>query len=732
MRISYVVIFVIGFSLFFGANSAFGQIQNSIVVTTDKSSYSEGETIFISGEVRDLYSGTPVSVIVLNPNGDIVFLSQLSVNADKKFTTELNAGASLMKTEGTYTVEVKYGTVNRSAETSFEFGIYGYPSPPSNTHNEITIDTVEGSGAPGCEETSLGCYHPTSAHIPVGGKVIFSNTDSAAHTFTSGKASDSNSLGLYFDSSLVMSGSSFEWSPNSEGTVPYFCMVHPWMVGEIIVGDGVNPNPTPRPPTLDVEINKSKYKMGDDLEITGKVSSSDVTRVLFQIINPRGEMIVNDNIHPSSNGNFDAEYKIAGHDWRHDGVFTLTVISGSVSEKTKFSVYTESTTPKPIPPSTDNGIVSIPSGTSVPGCEEYDECYSPYVIQVKQYGMITWVNDDSAAHTVTAGTPSNGPSGEFDSSLMMPNGKFSHKFTESGQFDYFCMVHPWMEGIVVVGENSKPYEPKPRPNTAFDLEVSVSQRVYDLGDTVSVRIELEGDSSQRVAVEVLDPRDSSVISRTVDISPNDSENIEFRVGDNFKAGHYKVVATASDGSKTVKDTAHFKIKSQYNQFTITSVESTDQQGNLSELEAGELGFIQVKTQSNKQISTLITVNLFDAELTSIGIGSIKTTLSSGESEMILSFMIPDDAVTGLAEIYVNAFSDWPSNGGIALTGEFSTSEYIDGVSEPTPEPEPTHEPEPTPEPTSINVNTDMPSYGNGDIIVVSGKIINYDVSSAKN
>ncbi len=105
-----------------GLAPAFGQIQSSIVVTTDKSSYTEGETILVTGEVRDLYSGTPVSVIVKAPNGNLVSIAQVTIGADKKFSTEVTAGGGLMKTEGSYTITVQYGTENRSATTSFAFG----------------------------------------------------------------------------------------------------------------------------------------------------------------------------------------------------------------------------------------------------------------------------------------------------------------------------------------------------------------------------------------------------------------------------------------------------------------------------------------------------------------------------------------------------------------------------------------------------------------------------------
>lgn len=102
-------------------------------------------------------------------------------------------------------------------------------------HSEVTVEAAMGSGAPGCEETAEGCYIPSTATVDVGGVVIFSNPDSAAHTFTSGDPTMPETVQVLFDSSLVMAGSTYEWSPTEVGDVPYFCMVHPWMQGVIIV-----------------------------------------------------------------------------------------------------------------------------------------------------------------------------------------------------------------------------------------------------------------------------------------------------------------------------------------------------------------------------------------------------------------------------------------------------------------------------------------------------------------
>ena len=96
--------------------------------------------------------------------------------------------------------------------------------------------------------------------------------------------------------------------------------------------------------------------------------------------------------------------------------------------------------------------VSLPEGTSVPGCEETDACYIPSSVSIGVGETVTWSNDDTAAHTVTSGTASGGPEGVFDSSLFAAGTTFSHTFEEEGIFDYFCMVHPWMVGNVIVGD----------------------------------------------------------------------------------------------------------------------------------------------------------------------------------------------------------------------------------------------------------------------------------------
>ena len=98
----------------------------------------------------------------------------------------------------------------------------------------------------------------------------------------------------------------------------------------------------------------------------------------------------------------------------------------------------------------DSVAVSIPEGTSVRGCETTDECYIPFGVKIDVGDEVIWTNEDLAFHTVTSGNPTDGPDDLFDSGLFKIDEQFSHKFEESGNFDYFCTLHPWMEGNVVV------------------------------------------------------------------------------------------------------------------------------------------------------------------------------------------------------------------------------------------------------------------------------------------
>ena len=95
------------------------------------------------------------------------------------------------------------------------------------------------------------------------------------------------------------------------------------------------------------------------------------------------------------------------------------------------------------------GDIIMSTKSSRPGCEETDRCYIPSVIVIDSGNQVTWVNEDSAFHSVTSGFYGE-PSELFDSGYLDPYESFTVDFNEKGTYDFFCTLHPWMKGQVLV------------------------------------------------------------------------------------------------------------------------------------------------------------------------------------------------------------------------------------------------------------------------------------------
>ena len=121
--------------------------------------------------------------------------------------------------------------------------------------------------------------------------------------------------------------------------------------------------------------------------------------------------------------------------------------------------------------------VSIPFGAFNPELNTPAEVwYDPPAISIEIGDTVTWVNSDKEGHTVTSGASSGRfgwmskdfgtPDGLFDSDRFMPSKSWSHTFEKPGTFSYYCTIHPWMEGIVVVNESILGY-----PHDAFGNKI---------------------------------------------------------------------------------------------------------------------------------------------------------------------------------------------------------------------------------------------------------------------
>ena len=125
---------------------------------------------------------------------------------------------------------------------------------------------------------------------------------------------------------------------------------------------------------------------------------------------------------------------------------TISVADAPLEEQQDDAHMAEETTPTM--PATAQ--VMMPLGTNLPGCEDDGSCLVPSAVQIDAGGTVAWTNQDTSSHTVTSGSPATGPTGIFDSSLIISGETFEYTFEELGEYEYFCLVHPWVVGTVQV------------------------------------------------------------------------------------------------------------------------------------------------------------------------------------------------------------------------------------------------------------------------------------------
>ena len=101
----------------------------------------------------------------------------------------------------------------------------------------------------------------------------------------------------------------------------------------------------------------------------------------------------------------------------------------------------------------DPHTIEPTEGSSVPGCEDTNECWTPNTLEVNVGHIVTFSNTDFSMHTFTAGTVEGAigtPSGEFDSSFIMPDDSFEYTTDTVGEIPFYCSVHTWMQGTLIV------------------------------------------------------------------------------------------------------------------------------------------------------------------------------------------------------------------------------------------------------------------------------------------
>ena len=96
---------------------------------------------------------------------------------------------------------------------------------------------------------------------------------------------------------------------------------------------------------------------------------------------------------------------------------------------------------------------------SDPGVTIADFQFTPGSSTVHVGDTVTWTNNGPSSHTATA------RDGSFDTGVLKPGASASHTFTQPGTFAFYCKIHPFMHGTIIVLAATTSSTPSPRPQT---------------------------------------------------------------------------------------------------------------------------------------------------------------------------------------------------------------------------------------------------------------------------
>ena len=92
-----------------------------------------------------------------------------------------------------------------------------------------------------------------------------------------------------------------------------------------------------------------------------------------------------------------------------------------------------------------------------------------------------------------------------------------------------------------------------------------------------------------------------------------------------------------------------------------------------------MAYFETSLISESTSDVLVTINVVDADDTTLGVAFFKSIVGKGDSELVLGFKIPEDAADGAAKIYVNTYTDWIDQGGVVIGSELLSEVNINGV-----------------------------------------------------
>jgi predicted secreted protein with PEFG-CTERM motif len=171
--------------------------------------------------------------------------------------------------------------------------------------------------------------------------------------------------------------------------------------------------------------------------------------------------------------------------------------------------------------------VKMPTGSSDPQApyfwQSVKDGSTTGVVEILVGDTIVWSNADTAFHTVASGSEADGLDGLFDSKEFAPGKSFTYKFSEIGHYPYYCTLHPWMMGTIIV-------------TSGYSIIPNVGKQVGD-GTTF---FNVEYDFSRLLSTTIIDEEQKSITFEIIGNAKSENHDLELRLPSGLVDGPFTI------------------------------------------------------------------------------------------------------------------------------------------------------------------------------------------------
>jgi plastocyanin len=260
------------------------KVKNStdiMTISIPGSSYKQGQAIHIYGQVNNYNEGVSVIIQILYPDKNT--LDDIYGTVDKSGIFDGSYTIPETAPNGKYVVSAYYDADPYKKATSLKITIY-------NGIKEFHILIPVGASEQGNEVD----FQPPAVTVLAGTKIIWTNNDNTVHSVTSGQVNHDGTLSLdnRFGGDFISPGKDLAVSLDP-GKYSYFCKIHPWLHGVVIVKNPITPSTihktTAKPSVNGTKIVNAIHPSVNETKSVVTAKNADTTKPIVDSAKPKSK-----------------------------------------------------------------------------------------------------------------------------------------------------------------------------------------------------------------------------------------------------------------------------------------------------------------------------------------------------------------------------------------------------------------------------------------------------------